>query len=235
MRSILSVLNFLGSLLLLFALYFVPPIATAAANGEHALVGFLAGAGVSGALGLLLRAATWRYHGTLKPRDGYLLVSAIWPVIAAVATIPLLLVLASASPTRSWTMSGVSTTRPRCSPGRRPAALRDAVAPVALLAGGMSVIVLAVAVLPLLGIGGMQIHQAGAPGGIKHFRSRHESPRPRGCCGLCGADRSPLRGLGRRRRPRRAMPRAIDAHSAASPPRRQHRLVRLAADRVGAA
>jgi trk system potassium uptake protein TrkH len=172
MRSILSVLNFLGSLLLLFALYFVPPIATAAAYGEHALVGFLAGAGVSGALGLLLRAATWRYRGTLKPRDGYLLVSATWPVIAAVATIPLLLDLPGLSFTDAFfeTMSGVSTT------GATVLAGLDSLPHSVMLwrqslswLGGMGVIVLAVAVLPLLGIGGMQIHRAETPGGIKHF------------------------------------------------------------------
>jgi trk system potassium uptake protein TrkH len=172
MRSILSVLNFLGSLLLLFALYFVPPIATAAAYGEHALVGFLAGAGVSGALGLLLRAATWRYRGTLKPRDGYLLVSAIWLGIAAVATIPLLLDLPGLSFTDAFfeTMSGVSTTGATVLTGL------DSLPHSVMLwrqslswLGGMGVIVLAVAVLPLLGIGGMQIHRAETPGGIKDF------------------------------------------------------------------
>jgi trk system potassium uptake protein TrkH len=172
MRSILSVLNFLGGLLALFALYFLPPILTALVLGEHALVGFLIGAGVSGGLGLALRAATWRYRGTLRPRDGYLLVSATWPALAAVATIPLLLELPELGFTDAFfeTMSGLSTT------GATVLSGLDALPRSVLLwrhalswLGGMGVIVLAVAVLPLLGIGGMQIHRAETPGGLKHF------------------------------------------------------------------
>jgi trk system potassium uptake protein TrkH len=172
MRSILSVMNFLGALLALFALYFVPPIITAVICGEHALVGFLVGAGVSGGLGLLLRAATHRYRGTLKPRDGYLLVSATWPVLAAVATIPLLLDLPHLGFTDAFfeTMSGLSTTGATVLEGlddlpRSVILWRHALSWL----GGMGVIVLAVAVLPLLGIGGMQIHRAETPGGLKHF------------------------------------------------------------------
>src|SRR6202000_3419453 len=33
--------------------------------------------------------------------------------------------------------------------------------------GGMGIIVLAVAILPLLGVGGMQLYRAGAPGPVK--------------------------------------------------------------------
>jgi trk system potassium uptake protein TrkH len=172
MRSILSVVNFLGSTLALFALYFVPPIATAAFCGERALVGFVVGAGVSGGLGLLLRGATWRYRGRLKPRDGYLLVSAIWPVVAAVATIPLLIDIPGIDFTDAFfeTMSGLSTTGATVLHGldalpRSIILWRHALSWL----GGMGVIVLAIAVLPLLGIGGMQIHRADTPGGIKDF------------------------------------------------------------------
>jgi trk system potassium uptake protein TrkH len=172
MRSILGVLNFLGSLLALFALYFVAPIVTAVVCGERALVGFVAGAGISGALGLLLRVATRRYRGTLKPRDGYLLVSTTWPVIAAVATIPLLVDLPGIGFTDAFfeTMSGVSTTGATVLSGldslpRSIILWRHALSWL----GGMGVIVLAIAVLPLLGIGGMQIHRAETPGGIKNF------------------------------------------------------------------
>jgi trk system potassium uptake protein TrkH len=99
-------------------------------------------------------------------------VSAIWLGIAAVATIPLLLDLPGLSFTDAFfeTMSGVSTTGATVLTGL------DSLPHSVMLwrqslswLGGMGVIVLAVAVLPLLGIGGMQIHRAETPGGIKDF------------------------------------------------------------------
>jgi trk system potassium uptake protein TrkH len=171
MRSILSVLNFLGSLLLLFALYFVPPIATAVAYGEHALVGFLAGAGVSGRWGCCCVQRPG-YCGTSPPRDATCWSRRSGTLIAAVATIRAALGLPGLSFTDAFfeTMSGVSTT------GATVLAGLDSLPHSVMLwrqslswLGGMGVIVLAVAVLPLLGIGGMQIHRAETPGGIKHF------------------------------------------------------------------
>lgn len=172
MRSLPSVLYFLGSLLALFALYFLFPIATAIIYGESALTGFIAGAAVSGALGLALRALTARHRRTLKPRDGYLLVSLIWPTTAALATIPLLMGLPGLGFTDAYfeTMAGLSTTGATTLHGldTLPHSILLWRSALSWL-GGMGVIVLAVAVLPLLGIGGMQMHRAETPGPIKDF------------------------------------------------------------------
>src|ERR1700691_2988297 len=171
MRSLLGVLNIFGSLLTWFALYFVLPIITALLYGELApLRGFIAGAGIALLGGLLLRLATRRYRYDLKSRDAYLLVTSTVLLIAAVAAIPLLIDLPELSFTRAYfeAMSGLSTTGATVLSGldRLPHSINLWRHALSWL-GGMGIIVLAVAVLPLLGVGGMQLYRAGAPGPMK--------------------------------------------------------------------
>ncbi len=171
MRSLLGVLNIFGSLLAWFALYFLLPIVTGLLYGEIApLRGFAIGAAASVLGGLLLRWATRRYRYDLKPRDAYLLVTVSWLTIAAVATMPLLIDLPGMSFTRAYfeTMSGLSTTGATQLSGidSLPHSINMWRHALSWL-GGMGIIVLAVAILPLLGVGGMQLYRAGAPGTVK--------------------------------------------------------------------
>ncbi|MGH8207402.1 MAG: TrkH family potassium uptake protein [Steroidobacteraceae bacterium] len=171
MRSLLGVLNIFGSLLGWFALYFLLPILTALIYGEfNALRGFVAGGVIAAAGGALLRLATRRHRSDLKPRDAYLLVSVSWLAITAVATIPLLIDLPGLSFTDAFfeAMSGLSTTGATVLHGldSLPHCINLWRHALSWL-GGMGIIVLAVAVLPLLGVGGMQLYRAGAPGTVK--------------------------------------------------------------------
>jgi trk system potassium uptake protein TrkH len=171
MRSLLGVLNIFGSLLTWFALYFLLPILTGLIYGEIVdLRGFVVGAAVSIVGGVVLRLATRRYRYDLKPRDAYLLVTVSWLTIALVAAIPLLIDLPNVSFTQAYfeSMSGVSTT------GATQLGHLDSLPHSINLwrhalswLGGMGIIVLAVAILPLLGVGGMQLYRAGAPGTVK--------------------------------------------------------------------
>jgi trk system potassium uptake protein TrkH len=171
MRSVLGVLNIFGSLLTWFALYFSLPILTALLYGElGALRGFAAGAGLALVAGLLLRLATQRYRYDLKSRDAYLLVTSTVLLVAGFAAVPLLIDLPGLSFTRGYfeAMSGLSTTGATILSGldqmpRSVILWRSALSWL----GGMGIIVLAVAVLPLLGVGGMQLYRAGAPGTVK--------------------------------------------------------------------
>jgi trk system potassium uptake protein len=54
--------------------------------------------------------------------------------------------------------------------------------------GGMGIIVLAVAILPLLGVGGMQIYRAEMPGPMKDSKLTPRIGRPPSCCGRCMPD-----------------------------------------------
>jgi trk system potassium uptake protein len=170
MRSLLAVIHVLGALLGLFALYFLLPIVTALVYGEAAVRGFLIAGGVTLVTGLLLRLVTRRFKSELKPRDGYLLVTLGWLVVAAAATMPLLLQIPGLSFTAAYfeAMSGLTTTG-----ATRLSGLDLLPHSVNLWRhalhwlGGMGVIVMAVAVLPLLGVGGMQMYRAEAPGPVK--------------------------------------------------------------------
>ena len=171
MRSLLGVLNIVGSLLAWFALYFLLPILTALIYGEFAaLRGFVIGGIITVGVGLLLRFATRRHRYDLKPRDAYLLVSVSWLAVAAVATTPLLIDLPGLTFTQAYfeAMSGLSTTGATMLHGldSLPHCINLWRHALSWL-GGMGIIVLAVAILPLLGIGGMQLYRAGAPGTVK--------------------------------------------------------------------
>jgi trk system potassium uptake protein TrkH len=171
MRSLLAIINVLGALLMLFALYYLLPIGTAVIYGEAGeLKVFALCLGMTLAFGGALLLGTHRYRAELKPRDGYLLVSLSWISVTAAAAVPMML----AEPRLSFTdaffesMSGLSTTGSTVITGidKLPHAVNMWRCALHWL-GGMGIIVLAVAVLPLLGVGGMQMYRAEAPGPVK--------------------------------------------------------------------
>src|SRR6202049_2460686 len=93
--------------------------------------------------------------------------------MSAAATIPLILVLPGLTFTDAFfeTMSGLTTTGATVLKGL------DSLPPAISLwgarlhwYGGLGIIVLAIAILPLLGVGGMQLYRADAPGPVKEER-----------------------------------------------------------------
>src|ERR1700742_3224748 len=158
MRSVLGVLNIFGKLLAWFSALFLFPILTALFYGElSALRGFVIGGIIAMIGGLLLRMATARFRYDLKSRDAYLLVTVSWMTMAAVATVPLLIDMPRLSFTRAYfeSMSGLSTTGATTLIGldNLPHSI-NLWRHVLSWFGGMGIIVLAVAILPLLGVGG---------------------------------------------------------------------------------
>jgi len=125
-------------------------------------------AGITLAAGLGLRLATKnRKKKDLKKRDGYIIVTFGWIVLSLFGTLPFILSGSIPNFTDAFfeTISGFTTTGATI--------LTDIeVVPKGILfwrsltqwIGGMGIIVLAVAILPLLGIGGMQLFVAEAPG-----------------------------------------------------------------------
>lgn len=117
-----------------------------------------------GALAMLL---TRGHKREVKKRDGYLIVTLGWIFMALSGTLPYVISQSIPSFTNAFfeTMSGYTTTG--------ASILNDIESiPKGLLLwrslthwiGGMGIIVLAIAILPLLGIGGMQLFAAEAPG-----------------------------------------------------------------------
>ncbi|HQR48533.1 MAG TPA: potassium transporter TrkG, partial [Steroidobacteraceae bacterium] len=167
----LAVVHVLGSMLMLFSITYVLPIATSLIYRDGLLLEFVAAAMISLGVGAALWVATRRRKRELRSRDGFLLVSLGWALMSAIATVPLLMALPGLSFTDAFfeTMSGLSTTGATVLTGidNLPPSInlwRHALC----WYGGMGIIVLVVAILPLLGVGGMQLYKAETPGPVKN-------------------------------------------------------------------
>ncbi|HSW23748.1 MAG TPA: potassium transporter TrkG, partial [Burkholderiaceae bacterium] len=159
-----------GRLVALFALFMLVPFAFAWVGrdgGETAfLLGTLVTAGAGGAMSLFAR----RSRHELQPRDGFLLVSLTWALLPAFGALPLLWALPDLSVTDAYfeAMSGFTATGSSVINGLERLPLSVNVWRCLLqLVGGLGIIVLVVAVLPLLGIGGTQLFRAEAAGPMK--------------------------------------------------------------------
>jgi trk system potassium uptake protein TrkH len=167
----LAVLNVLGSMLMLFSVAYALPMATSVIYDDGLLVAFVYAAVLCFGVGALVFGLTLKHRRELRSRDGFLLVTLAWVFMATVATVPFMLGLPGLSFTDAFyeAMSGISTTGSTILTGL------DSMAPSINIwratlhwFGGMGIIVLAVAVLPLLGVGGMQLYKAEMPGAAKN-------------------------------------------------------------------
>ncbi|HPI22179.1 MAG TPA: potassium transporter TrkG, partial [Spirochaetota bacterium] len=167
--NVLLVVKILAFLMLLYSLFMLLPTGVAAYYREYAALKTFVGtvlAVVSGA-GLLYVLLRRVKSASLTMRDGFFLVTVTWLLASVVGAVPFVVSGAIPSPADAFfeTISGLSTTG--------ASILTDVEAlPKSILfwrslnhwIGGMGIVVLAVAILPLLGIGGMQLIQAEAPG-----------------------------------------------------------------------
>jgi len=134
---------------------------------DGAIKGILLAGGVTVLIGLILRFITKGFEKKIKKREGYLVVTLGWITMSLSGTLPYMFTGAIPSFTDAFfeTMSGYTTTG---------ASIMNniEIMPQSILfwrstthwIGGMGIIVLAIAILPLLGIGGMQMFAAEAPG-----------------------------------------------------------------------
>jgi trk system potassium uptake protein TrkH len=171
MKRALTIVNALGLMLVVFSLtYFIPIITAIIYADQSVLLDFMLAMAWTASLGVLMWLLTRRYKGELSIRHGYLLVVGMWTMMPAFATIPLLLVLPGLSFTDAYfeTMSGLTTTGATVLVGldNLPPAINIWRHELNWL-GGLGIIVLAVAILPLLGIGGRQLFKAETPGPMK--------------------------------------------------------------------
>lgn len=165
------VLRVLGLFLVIFSFTMLPPwlLALWAGDGEQFpfLSAFLLIFGMGGVLWLPVR----RYKGNLRTRDGFIIATAFWVLVALAGALPLML---ATSPHMGFTdaifesMSGLTTTGATVLTGidDLPLSIRYYRQQLNWL-GGMGIVVLVVAILPALGIGGMQLYRAEMPGPIK--------------------------------------------------------------------
>lgn len=171
MQRTLTVIHALGLLLVVFSVAYLIPIVTSLIYGDYVMLyDFLLAMVWTAAAGTLMWVLTRRHKGELSIRHGYLLVVAMWTAMPAFSTLPLLMIIPDLSFTDAYfeSMSAMTTTGATVLVGldNLPPALNVWRHELQWL-GGLGVIVLAVAVLPLLGIGGRQLFKAETPGPMK--------------------------------------------------------------------
>jgi trk system potassium uptake protein len=173
MNSPLAVTALIGRVLMLFSLVMAVPLAFALAQHDPAENAFLVSIGVTFAAGGGLSLATRRFRRELQLRDGFVLVALVWLVLPAFAALPLLLAIPGLSVTDAYfeAMSGFSATGATVLTGLDDLPLSVNVWRCFLqLVGGLGIIVLAVAILPLLGVGGAQLFKTEMTGPMKDAR-----------------------------------------------------------------
>ena len=165
------IIRILGILLILFSGTMLPPLAIAVIYGDGGGMAFFYGFAISLFTGLFLFIPRKKIKGELRIRDGFLIVVLFWTVLSLFGAIPLY-----ASEIKGMgvadavfeSFSGLTTTGATVIQGldNLPHAVLFYRQQLQWL-GGMGIIVLAVAILPMLGVGGMQLYRAETPGPVK--------------------------------------------------------------------
>ena len=166
----LAVVRILGIVVALFSLTMLLPLAFAFFGDDPALFAYDEAILITAVSGIIIAALTWWHRRELYSRDGFLLVALVWLVLPVFAALPFPRYFPDITFTQAYfeAASGLSTTGATILTGL------DHLPPSILVwrallqwLGGMGILILALAILPLLGVGGMQIYRAEMPGPIK--------------------------------------------------------------------
>ncbi|NOR19041.1 MAG: potassium transporter [Xanthomonadales bacterium] len=170
-RRTATVQRVLGFLIAAASLMMLPPALVAWWYSDGTMNLFLVSAVILFIIGMAIFLPVRQVRDELRLRDGFLIVTACWLALALAGALPFLLLM---QPEISYvdaffeSMSGLTTT------GATILTNIDTL-PRGLLyyrqqlqwLGGLGIVVLAVAILPMLRIGGMQLYRAETPGPMK--------------------------------------------------------------------
>jgi trk system potassium uptake protein TrkH len=162
----------IGMLLMIFSvLGNLPPLLISLFYRDGSAAAFAYSMAIIFIVGFLLWSVTARHKKELGNRDGFLVVTLFWAVLGTAGCLPLILsdaINLSLTDAVFESISGLSTTGATVISGldQLPKSILFYRQLLQWL-GGMGIIVLAVALLPMLGIGGMQLYKAESPGPIK--------------------------------------------------------------------
>ena len=166
----LAVVALVGRMVVLFALLMLVPLAFALFERDAAESAFLGAAAATVVCGVLMSALTRRFRRELQPRDGFVLVGMTWMVLPIFGALPLWLAVPGLGATNAYfeAMSAFTATGATAIVGLDNLPLSVNVWRCFMMwVGGLGIIVLAVAILPLLGVGGSQLFRAETAGPIK--------------------------------------------------------------------
>ncbi|RJE73501.1 potassium transporter [Pseudoalteromonas citrea] len=166
-----TIIKILGQLVALFSITMVPPALVSLIYKDGGGVPFVLAFVFSIAIGMLAYYPNRKEKGDLKAREGFLIVVLFWLVLGFFASVPLIFLQTpslSLADAVFEAFSGLTTTGATVLTGieHLPKSVLFYRQQLQWL-GGMGIIVLAVAVLPMLGVGGMQLYRAETPGPVK--------------------------------------------------------------------
>ena len=162
-----SILNLFSILVLFFSFSYVFPIIVSLIFDDGALYIFLKTLALVSLFGVVGLISTRKIKSELSQKDGFVIIVMFWIVLSIAGSIPFYLSGMSFVDSFFESMSGITTT------GATVISNIDTL-PESILfyrqllqwLGGMGLIVLAIAVMPLLGIGGGQIYKTEIPGAM---------------------------------------------------------------------
>ena len=166
-----AIQKIVGLLLALFSVTMLPPVAVSYLYEDQAATPFVIAFLLILGAGLALWVPVRRVRRELRLRDGFLVVVMFWVALGASGSVPLLIAdhpHLSLADAVFESVSGLTTTGATVIVGidELPRSILFYRQQLQWL-GGMGIIVLAVAILPMLGVGGMQLYRAETPGPIK--------------------------------------------------------------------
>lgn len=171
MYSLLPVLAVFSRILLAFSSAFLVPLAWSwFFDAHHHTLVWAYGFALTVSCGVVLWRLTRRFRRELQARDGFLLVNLVWTLLPAFAAVPLMFTV----PGIDWTKAYFESMSALTATGATALSNLDGL-PVSAniwrcflqLVGGLGIVLLVVAVLPLLGLGGVQLYRAETPGPMK--------------------------------------------------------------------
>lgn len=167
------VAKIVGVLLMLFSvLANLPAILVSLIYQDGELSSFMTSMMITFGAGFVLWVFTSRSKQEMRTRDGFLVVTLFWSVLSTFGALPFLMssdVPLSITDAVFESFSGLTTTGATVVTGLDflPKSILFYRQQLQWL-GGMGIVALAVAVLPMLGIGGMQLYRAESPGPVKN-------------------------------------------------------------------
>lgn len=168
------VIHLSAFLVVLYSLTMLPPMLLALLEKERSLFAFFLTFVISFSVGMVTWIATRRPNVNLETRDGFIIIVLFWLLFSVISALPLWLddtLSLSLTDAMFEGVSGITTTG--ASIFHDISSLPESILYYRAqlnFVGGLGVIVLAVAVLPLLGIGGMKLYQSEMPGPFKEER-----------------------------------------------------------------
>ena len=166
-----AIINLFSILVLLFSFSYVFPIVVSLVFNDDSLHLFLPTFVFVGALGLIGFFFTKGVQRDLSAKDGFVIIVMFWLVLSLAGSIPFYLSGMSLIDSFFESMSGITTTGATVISNIEslPESLKF-YRQLLQWMGGMGLIVLAIAVMPLLGIGGGQLFKTDIPGAMGEQR-----------------------------------------------------------------